>query len=282
MNIQARKKLLRYFETKASAQTFGVLEKFFKIIGQDPAPLEVSSECGQRGGRDYVRLALSCLRRDQVLELFSQTNHKQAVEEFMLANHDDPCFGMGIADYGSGCDEQRTKLYNYYDLLKNKTLWKDHLIELCRKTGISWQDVERDIDYFKEVQMSAVDFYDHGEVHLKVYFGPFPSQDILTKFLNLFNAQAVKQYRKWLDGESLSQLALLCIRYAPQGRSIRTDFWCQARHIVPYLREFDLQGDAVRLYKDLCAISTNQVLTFICVDMDQRPRTQFYFLLDNL
>ncbi len=283
MNAQARKKLLKYFKTKASPQTFSILRKFFRIIGQGPAPLEVSSESGQGGGGDYVRLALSCLRRDQVLELLSETKHKrQMVEQFMLANHEDPCFGMGIADYGLRCDEHRIKLYNYYDLSKKKTLWKGHLLKLCKKTEIPWQDVERDINYFKKVRMSSVDFYDNGAVDLKVYFGPFWSQDILLKFKTLFNAQAIKKYGKWLTGRYLSRLALLCIRYNPQGKSVRTDFWCSTRRIAPYLKQFDLQGDATRLYKDLCAISSSQILTFICIDLDQRPRTQFYFFLDDV
>lgn len=280
MNIQARKRLLQYFETKASPQTFRILRKFFRIIDQDLAGLEVSSESGQGGDRDYVRLALSCLRRDQVLELFSETKHKQqAVKQFMPANHEDPCFGMGIADYGLGCDEQRIKLYNYYDLADNKTLWKEHLLKLCRKTKIPWQNVERDINYFKKVKMSAVDFYDHGAVELKVYYGPFRSQDILLKFQSLFNAQAIRKYGEWLMGGHLPRLALLCIRYNLQGKSVRTDFWCSTKRVMPYLKEFDLQGDAVRLYKDLQAISQKQVLTFMCIDMDQRPRMQFYFLL---
>ena len=157
------------------------------MIGQDHAPLELSSEFGQGGGRDYVRLALSCLRKDQVLELFSETKHRQrTVAQFMLANHADPCFGIGIADYGLHGEEQRIKLYNYYDLSQKKTLWKAHLLKLCRKAKIPWQGVERDVNYFKKVRMSSVDFYDHGAVDLKVYYGPFWSKDIILKFQTLF------------------------------------------------------------------------------------------------
>jgi hypothetical protein len=283
MNNQTRERLLQYFATKASPQTLSIVRKFFKIIGQERAPLEVSSESGLGRGRDYVRLALSCLRRDQVLELLSGTKHKQElVKQFMMANPKDPCFGLGIADYGLRCDEQRIKLYNYYELSSKKDIGRGHLLKLCRKTNVPCKDVERDINYFERVRMSAVDFYDNGEVNFKAYYGPFRPKDILSKFQGLFSPRANKKYGQWMAGEQLFRLLVMCVRYSRQGRSVRTDFWCQTRKILPYLKEFDLQGDAKRLYKDLCGISLDQILTFVCIDLDKRPRTQLYFFLGDL
>jgi hypothetical protein len=119
-------------------------------------------------------------------------------------------------------------------------------------------------------------------VDLKVYFGPFWSKDVLLKFRSLFNAAAVKKYEKWFTQEHLSRLALFCVRYNPKGKSIRTDFWVSTRRIAPYLETFDFRGEAQRLYKDLYHISQKQILTFICIDLDKRPRTQFYFYLDEI
>ena len=283
MNIRVRKNLLQYFKTKASAQTYNILKSFFSFIGPDPAPLEVSSEYGQDGQGDYVRVALSCLTRDQALKLFALTKHpRQVVESFMFDDHQDACFGMGIADYGTESAQQRIKLYNYYDLSRKRALWKEHLLELGEKAGVSRLELKRDIGQFKKVRMSSVDIYDNGKIDLKVYYGPFFSKDFPSKFQSLFDTRTIRKYKDLLGPGLLSRLVLFCVRYNSDGKSIRTDFWCSARRIVPLLKRLDAHGDATRLYKDISALTTSRNLSFICIDMDKRPRTQFYFFLEKV
>ncbi len=278
MDATTRLNILHYVKSRTSPGTSRLLKKFCCLKPRITGSLEISSESTQGAGRDYARLALTCLRREQVISLFAEAGHaRAAVEPYMFDNHKDHCFGMGIADYDATRDERRMKLYNYYHLSLQKVPWRAHIRKVCHKAGISLPQIEKDLLYFKKARMSAVDLYDSGKVELKVYFGPFLSRDITGKFKGLFKKRTVLRYKELLSTGHLPDLVLFCARYGTHGRSIRTDFWNGRERPLAILEALDTQGEGLRLYHDLAAITSALRLTFTCVDMDQRPRTQFYF-----
>ena len=61
-------------------------------------------------------------------------------------------------------------------------------------------------------------------------------------------------------------------------KSIRTDFWCATRNIKKYIHNFDDSSFTYQLYEELKRFR-NLELTFICIDLDKRNRTQYYFAL---
>ncbi|MBF0618810.1 MAG: hypothetical protein HQL19_01450 [Candidatus Omnitrophica bacterium] len=283
MRHKIRQNLMLYLHQKISSGTRRVLTRFFSIKSCASADLELSSESTQGKEGRYARLALTCLRREEVLALFSEAGcSKRKVVPYMFDNEQAPCFGMGIADYGLSRKERRIKLYNYYHLVPAGMDWQAHIRKVCKKARISWARVALDIACFGRARMSAVDLYDDGKTDLKVYFGPFLSTDIVGKWRHLFKPKAVQKYRALLKDKALSRLVLLCVRYGKTGRSVRTDFWYETRRVLPYLKALDPQRHAARLYTDLRSAGAALKLTFICVDLDQRPRTQFYFELKEL
>jgi hypothetical protein len=73
---------------------------------------------------------------------------------------------------------------------------------------------------------------------------------------------------------------MLVIRYQKDDKwSVRTDFRFDASDVNRHLRHFDRTGAARKLYQALVPIANIVRISYICIDMDKRPRIQFYFLV---
>lgn len=244
--------------------------------------IELSSESMGATPKTDLRLALSRLRSREIIKMIKNLGPKyltNVLPHFMFSHHNEPTFGLGLAAYPGTKPDCRIKLYNYYHLCRRKIQPEQHVTDIAKRIGLSASSLEKDLSRFKRIHMSSVDFYNSRRRHMKVYYGPFPIRDLVLKYRDLWNQEQHHFYRRLSLDHMVPGEFLFCIRYmSSMKKSVRTDFRLDVRlGIRKYLAYFDASGSATKLYNELKEIGIPK-LTFLCIDIDQRPRTQFYFL----
>lgn len=270
--------LLRY---KASAQTCRILEQFLALEDGSKRSLEVSSDSTQDPGKEYLRVALFVLKREEIANILLGTKlHNLDANSFLFSNNRDYCFGVGIGDYRSQGRESRLKLYNFYHKSRKTVVARRHIRDICEKGGISFSPVAKDLELLRAIPFSSLDIYDDGAVGLKVYSRYLLTKDILRNYGTLLNGDVFNKYERLLREGCLPKVFSFCVRYNGSLRSVRTDFLCNTGQVLPYLNVFDSDGSAGRLYQELLRHKATIELTYIGMDLHNRPRTQFNFSVD--
>ncbi|MBF0485617.1 MAG: hypothetical protein HQL16_03780 [Candidatus Omnitrophica bacterium] len=270
--------LFKYFKLKASDQTGQILKEFITLENWPKKGFEFSSDSAEEKGRAYLRAAFSCLKREEILRLFSHTKFRASdLDGLMFENSVDPCFGMGIADYKDTKEDARFKLYSVYLDAQKKVDQVKHIHDVCKRIGLDFSLVGKDLDSFKEMRACSVDLYDNGVTGLKLYTPFLQTEDILGQYSSVFDKSTLHKYEKLLHTGILPETFLFCIRYGHSLRSARTDFSYRTTQVAPYLQAFDLSGAATRLYQELLMVIPTIRLAYISMDLDKRLRTQFYF-----
>jgi len=276
-------KLLQ-FGLKENPLFFRAMKLYFPIkqIRKQEQNFEVSSESSGRRAWSASRIALTCLKKNDACRLFRLLGIEAEAKRYMFRNKEDNCFGIGIAVYSdrSLLRDTRYKLYNYYHKSKTWTDQSRHLRTIAAKLELNVSRIASDIQRFRKIRMSAVDLYETGERSLKIYYGPFPTDALFAVYSDLLNKKSVKAYREFWKKGWLPQRVMLVIRYQKNDKwSVRTDFPFDTSDVKKHLRHFDKTGAARRLYQALVPVANIIRISYICIDMDKRPRTQFYFLV---
>jgi len=274
-------KLLYYFKNK-DEYIFNIVKNFAMFKSDDTLGryIEVSSEASKKQDKKTFRVALTCMKKNQLLKLIKvgKLGKREEIKNYLFNNSKDDCFGLGLAKYENNIEDNRFKIYSYYYRSTKEIDIEDNLKRNSQLANINFLSIEKDIKEFKKIKMSSVDFYSNGEKAIKVYYGPFLTNNFFSQFNHLFNKSTLAAYRQLFLQRKLPDIFLLCIRYMQNKKSIRTDFWCATRNIKKYIHNFDYSSFAYQLYEELKRFR-NLELTFICIDLDKRNRTQYYFAL---
>ncbi|MDD5020420.1 MAG: hypothetical protein PHH75_06520 [Candidatus Omnitrophica bacterium] len=276
-------KLLR-FGLKENPLFFHALKLYFSIkrLRKQEPWFEVSSESSPRRASTASRIALTSLKKNDACRLFKLLNIKEEAKRYMFGNKRNSCFGMGIAVYKDRqlLQDTRYKLYNYYHLSKNKLNPGRHLEKIAGELRLNTCRIRRDIRRFGKIRMSAVDLYEQGERSLKIYYGPFATDALFTIYSDLLTNKSIKTYKECWKKGWLPPKVMLVIRYQKNDAwSVRTDFPVDTSDVKKHLRHFDKTGAARKLYQALVPVANIIRISYICIDLDKRPRTQFYFLV---
>lgn len=263
---------------KASPRTQQLFGKFLPMLKGASKSLELSSESVREIRHECLRPIFLGLKRCDVVSLLSDVGFdgKMAMR-LMFADDKATCFGVGVCDDHALPEESRIKIYNFYDQAGKQIDGKQHVKVLARRLGLNVTLIANDFDVLQDISCSAVDIYDAGGSGLKVYSRHFLTRDLEERGGQLFSPLVMRAYRRLLKAGQLPPVFSICIRYNQKKRSVRTDFLCNTTTILPYLEAFDADGTAQRLCADLFRLRLTVLLTYIGIDLDQRPRTQFYF-----
>lgn len=246
----------------------------------DEKSFEVSSESLPRRAASVSRIALTCMKKTDACRIFRLLGIETEARRYMFRNGRDNCFGIGMASYKDRplLRETRYKLYNYYHRAQAPSDPARHVTAIASRLRLDIACIASDIQRFRKIRMSAVDLYKTGERGLKIYYGPFPTDSLSTVCASLLKKGALKTYERWRKIGWLPQKVMLAIRYQQKGsRSVRTDFPFDSSDVATLIRHFDKTQAAQRLYQPLLFAANAIRITYICIDMDKRPRTQFYF-----
>ncbi len=276
-------KLLQ-FGLKENPLFFRAMKLYFPIkqLRKQEQNFEVSSESSPHRAATASRIALTCLTKNDVCQLFRLMKIESEAKQYMFHNDEDNCFGIGIAVYKdrSLLRDTRYKLYNYYHKSKTEIDPARHLKTIAAKLKLNVSRIASDIQRFKKIRMSAVDLYNTGERSLKIYYGPFPTDTLFGIYSDLLKHTSIEAYKKFWTKGWLPSKVMLVIRYQKDDKwSVRTDFRFDASDVNIHLRHFDRTGAARKLYQALVPIANIVRISYICIDMDKRPRIQFYFLV---
>lgn len=276
-------KLLQ-FGLKENPLFFRAMKLYFPIkqIRRQEQNFEVSSESSGRHARTASRIALTCLTKSDACRLFRLLGIEAEAKRYMFRNNEDNCFGIGIAIYKdrSLLRDTRYKLYNYYHKSKTGTDQAAHLKTIAARLHLNVSRIASDIQRFRKIRMSAVDLYETGERSLKIYYGPFPTDALFAVYDDLLNKKTIKTYKEFRRKGWLPPKVMLVIRYQKNDIwSVRTDFPFDTSDVKKHLRHFDKTGAARKLYQALVPVANIIRISYICIDLDKRPRTQFYFLV---
>ena len=263
---------------KASPQTLKVLGAFLQLPDDGLRALEVSSDSTYKTSEDYLRMTVFLLDRAACAGLLTATGFSPAeIERLLISDPREACFGFGVSAGRRASSENRVKIYNFYHRSRRRVDVQGHLKKICRHSGVSYAMVCKDLEGFKSIPFSSVDVYQNGQAGVKVYSDYCLSKAILSKYKGMFKAPALERYAALVRTGALPATFLFCFRYAPGVRSVRTDFFCNSVRVLPYLEAFDPQGAGTRLYEQLLAMKMKVRLTYMGIDVDARPRTQFNF-----
>lgn len=272
--------LLRQYNI--SPRTNHIFKKFLTLENVSTKSLDLSSDSTQNAGNSYLRAILFRLRRDELVKLLPQQDlHGIDLDKLIFLNWDDPCFGIGVNDYMTDKVESRIKFYHFYHQSHQKINVHQHIETICGQCGISPSWLAKDFDLLSDIRTSCTDLYFNGSFGLKIYSQFFLTKDLFGKYREVFNASALNNYKKLFNSGYLPKIGQFCIRYYGGSRSVRVDFMCNTRRILPYLDAFDLNGSAMRLCQNIANIKKNVKLSFISIDFNKKPKTHFYFKIWN-
>jgi len=246
----------------------------------DEKSFEVSSESLSRCAASVSRIALTCMKKTDACRIFRLLGIETEARRYMFRNNRDNCFGIGVASYKDRplLRETRYKLYNYYHRAQDQSNPAGHVTAIASRLCLDTARIASDIRCFQNIRMSAVDLYETGKKGLKIYYGPFPTDSLTTACASVLKKGVLKTYERWRKIGWLPQKVMLAIRYQQKGsRSVRTDFPFDSSDVTTLIRRFDKTQAAQRLYQVLLSVANTIRITYICIDMDKRPRTQFYF-----
>ncbi|MDP2653393.1 MAG: hypothetical protein Q8Q08_05110 [Candidatus Omnitrophota bacterium] len=278
--LEFRKKFFDLLCRDSSPDFVGYLRAYEGLPLPPEESFEISCELVNGMRVDNMRLAIMCLHRRDVLRWLSAFRCKVPLsQDFLFENAADNCFGIGLADYPSGSEACRIKLYNTYGDLQSQAGKVEHIQRLFSSLNIPDAAFRRDWEQFRDVEFSGVDWGLEGRASIKVYFGPFS----LDQFSGGLSGKLLKEDRLCYDvlrQEGLLPKAMIfCARYFLGGRSLRIDICCKTRKMSSYLRMFDPKGEALRFLVDFYRIFPGLSLQYISIQSVPVQKIKFYFLV---
>jgi hypothetical protein len=228
---------------------------------------------------DSMRLAISNLHKQEVLRWIYACRFKiPLIEDLLFEDTKEACFGIGLADYPSGSGVFRMKIYNlYYGRSQSQSRKVAHIQQSFSLLNIPDIEFRKDLEQFRKVNISGIDWDCEGQAMIKVYFGPFPLEQLFGSLSEVFFKDEILCYDILRQKGLLPETFVITARYSRDGRSIRTDFPCRTRKFVPYLKMFDYKREVSKFFIDLYRIFPGLTLQVINMQWTPVQTTKFYF-----
>jgi hypothetical protein len=240
--------------------------------------LDVSCELINGTRADSMRLAITGLQRRDVLRWLSACHRKiPLIQSLLFENSTDECFGIGLADYPSGMGVCRMKIYNTYGRFQSQDKKVKHIQHLFSLLNIPDVEFRKDLERFKDVDESGVDWELEGGAVLKVYFGPFHRDRLLDSSFGSLPKEEIQYYNILRSKNFLPETFTFSVKYSQNGRFLRTDLHYQTREFVLCFRMFDLKREALKFFVDFYRIFPSLRLQSISLQLVPVQKTYFYF-----
>ncbi|MEI7998586.1 MAG: hypothetical protein WCH62_03670 [Candidatus Omnitrophota bacterium] len=278
MIMELRKKFFNLVCRNCSPDFIEYIRVYETLPKPPQESFEISCELINGIRVDSMRLAIMRLYRQDVLRWISACHHKISfLQDLLYENTTDECFGIGLADYPSGLGICRIKIYNTYGRFQSQKRKSTHIQQSFSVLNIPDVEFRKDWERFKKVEFSGIDWDREGRAMIKVYFGPFRLEQLFGNFSEVLLKEDILCYDILRQKGLLPEKFLFCVRYFQGARSIRTDMRFQTRRIVPYLRIFDHQREASKLFVDFYRIFPGSRLEYISMQWAPILKQQFYF-----
>lgn len=141
--------------------------------------------------------------------------------------------------------------------------------KISQLTNVNFSLIEKDIQELKKVVLSTVVLYKTSKRGVKVFYGPFITKSLFSKFNHMLRKDTVQTYRQYFLDQKLPDLFFFAIRYMNNIKSIRTDFLYRSYNIEKYIHNFDDTLTAYKLYNELKQVGNIRLLG-ISLDLDRR------------
>ena len=281
--LELRKKLFE-IALPGSSPDFSRYLRAYETL---PRPVNESFEisCELINGKrvDQMRLAILGLQRHDVLQWLNACGrHIPSIEGILLDSALDACFGIGLADYPLGQGLCRMKVYhNTWGETYSQVKKFKHLRQLFELLEIKESEFIKDWELFRKVDISGIDWDGENRATIKVYYGPFYTDDLFGRFCDVFPKEDLRRYDDLREKSLLGETCLFCAKYNREGRSIRTDIRYRTTKVAAYLKDFDHLHEVSRFFLDYYKIFPGLRLEFISIQWNPVIKKQFYFLLMN-
>jgi len=280
ISIEQRKKVFDLLCRDSSPDFIKYLRAYEGIPRPPSESFEISCELINGIRNDSARLAVFDICRQDVLRWLSACQRQvPLIQDLLFENATDECFMIGLADYPSSSRGCRFKIYNEYSSSLSQIGDGGHAQRLFSLLNISDVAFKKDLDLFKKVKIAAIEWDHQQRAIIKVYFGNFHLEQLFTSFSEALFKDELLCYDNLRKKALLPEIFHICVRYSPQGRSIKMEFNCQTRRVVPYFEMFDQQRQAAKFFADLFRITPGLRLEFLSVQWLPAPKVQYYFLL---
>ena len=280
ISTELRKKLFDLLCRNSSPDFIKYLRAYESLSRPPQESFEVSCELVNGIRVDSMRLAMECLRRQDVLRWFSACRFKiPLIQGLLFENTTDECFGIGLADYPPESGICRMKIYNFYGRSQSQARKVAHIQQLFSLLNIPDGEFRKDWKRFRKVQFSGIDWDREGRATIKVYFGFFDLEKLFGSLSEALSKEEILCYDILRKKGFLPETFLFCVKYSRNGRSLRTDMRYRTRRIVPYLKMFDHKREASKLFVDFYRSFPGLQLEYISMQWSPVQRIQFYFLV---
>ena len=282
ISAQLRKKFFDLLCCHSSSDLIQYLRAYEGLSIPPKELLEVSCELVNGKKADGTRLAITCLRRQDVLEWFSACRKKEPlIQDILFENAAEDCFGIGLADGPLGADACRIKIYNTYGRSQLLVRKIQHIQKLFPLLNISDAKFKKDLELFRKIEGIAIDWDHQGPATIKVYYGYFDSEQLFVAPFQALSKEEILCYDILRQQGLLPRMFLRCARYSRDGRTFRTDMRFQTKRVVPYLRILDHQREASRFFVDFYKIFPDLELEYISMQWAPVEKMQYYFIVEK-
>jgi len=277
-----RKKLFDLLCRNSSPDFIEYLRVYEGLPQPPQESFEISCELVNGIRVDSMRLAILWLQRRDVLRWLSECHRKiPFIQEFLFDNKTEGCFGIGLADYLSGSGVCRMKIYNFYGSAQPESRKTAHIQQAFSLLNIPDVEFMKDWKLFRKIEVSGIDWDREGQPMIKVYFGPFPIEQLFSGFSKALSKEEFLCYNLLKERSMLPETFVFCARYSLNGRSLRTGMRYRTKKFVPYLKMFDNKKEVTKFFVDFYRIFPSLELQVITMQWLPIKKMQFYFLLKS-
>ncbi len=239
---------------------------------------EVSCELIDGVKTDRMRMAILGLRRLDVKRWMTASKGEDPLLEGILyENNTEACFGIGLVDFSHGHGISRAKIFNEYGQRPSQSQKRMHVRKLFSMLNVYSAEFEKDLDRFKTIKLSSIDWDLQGQAMIKVYYGPFTPKAMHKKFPEMLHKDRNLDYHNLERNDLMPQAFEICARYGFHRPSLKVNMKCRRGRTVPYLKMFDEKREASKFFADIYSKIPALELTYICEEWDPVRKTQFYF-----
>jgi hypothetical protein len=280
ISTDSRKKLFDLLCRNSSPDFIEYLRAYEGLSRPPQEQFEVSCELVNGIRIDSMRLAVTFLRRKDVLRWFSACHRKiPLIQDLLFDNTTDECFGIGLADYPSGSGICRMKIYNDFGPTVSQARRVAHIQQLFSLLNIPDAAFRKDWERFKILDLLGIDWDRDGQAVIKVYFGPFHLGQLFGSLSDVLFKNEILYYDILRQNCLLPHAFFLVAKYSQDGRSQRTDLRLRTRKFAPYFKLFDHKREASKFFIDFYRIFPGMRLEFIGNQWAPSQKTQFYFMV---
>ena len=267
-------------------QTSPRFTEYLRVYEHLPQPrgesFELSCELVDGVRVDSMRVAIMCLRKKEVLRwLLASNNRVPFVRDVLFDNETDECFGIGMADYPTGLGARRIKIYNAYKRSQVRVRKTDHILQLCDLFNIPDNGFRKDLERFEKIELSSIDWSREKKAAIKVYFGPFNSDQLFKRFSRVFPKDEIMPYRVLCEKKLLPEVVYFTAKYSQEGHTFRVDLCNRMKDIRPYLKAFDHHQQVSGFLADFRRIFPDLHLQWISTQGAFFHKIQLYFFLGS-